>query len=179
MFKTGWSLSLLRVCRPAVCFDESIKTVRDTQIRRRPLVLLMVLKRTFLHIYVMEKANLPREVRLSLSGKVNETTRRRIRPWMSFAKKEPLCIYPTPLRHRAINPNPLKKVKGCGTPPEARGMYPVVEHTRTKHAARNHSQSRAPHHWSQCNATKKESVVFILRLTRVRMWHRAGRKDEA
>ena len=37
-------------------------------------------------------------------------------------------------------------------------MYPVVEHTRTNCAARNHSRSRA---------------VFILRPTNVRIWHKA------
>ena len=78
MFKTGWSQGQFRVCRLAVCFDESIKTARDTPTcRRGPL---MVLKITFLHIYVAEKVNLLLEVGHSLSGKVNATTRRRIRP---------------------------------------------------------------------------------------------------
>ena len=33
-------------------------------------------------------------------------------------------------------------------------MYPVVKHTRTNCAARNHSRSRAPHHRTQSNAAK-------------------------
>ena len=60
--RENWQLKLTqalalhsRVCCPAICFDKSIKTIRDTPIhRRRPL---MVHKRTFLHIYVVEKAN--------------------------------------------------------------------------------------------------------------------------
>ena len=52
-------------------------------------------------------------------------------------------------------------------------LYPVVEHTRVNHAARSHSRSRAPHLWTQCNATKKERAVFILRPTNVRIWHKA------
>ena len=51
-------------------------------------------------------------------------------------------------------------------------MYPVVEHTRTNYTARNHSRSRAPHHRTQSNAAKDESI-FILRPTSVRMWHKA------
>ena len=95
----------LRVCCPTVCFDESIKTVRDTlTCRKWPLVPLWILKRTFLHIYVMEKANLPLEVGLSLSGKMNATTRRRIRPWMSFAKKKKSALYLSYVRmwHEAV-----------------------------------------------------------------------------
>ena len=42
--------------------------------------LLWLLKGPFVHINVMGKVNLPLEVGLSLSGKVNATTRRRIRP---------------------------------------------------------------------------------------------------
>ena len=51
------------------------------------------------------------------------------------------------LRRRAINPTPPKRVKDWGDghlKPEV--MYPVLEHTRTNCAARNHSRSRAPHH---------------------------------
>ena len=72
------------------------------------------------------------------------------------------------LRRRAINPTPPKRVKACGDGslrPEV--MYPVVEHTRTNCAARNHSWSRAPHQRTQSNA--KDAPLFILRPT----WHKA------
>ena len=48
MVKTGWFLGALCVCHQAVCFDKSVRIVRDTPIRRRRP--LMVLKRTFWHI---------------------------------------------------------------------------------------------------------------------------------
>ena len=57
------------------------------------------------------------------------------------------------LRRRAINPTPSKRVKAWGDSPlRPEVMYPVVEHTQTNWAARNHSWSRAPHHRTQSNA---------------------------
>ena len=54
------------------------------------------------------------------------------------------------LRRRAINPTPPKRVKAWGDGPlRPEVMYPVVEHTRTDCAARNHSRSRVPHHRTQ------------------------------
>ena len=54
------------------------------------------------------------------------------------------------LRRRAINLTPPKRVKAWGDGPlRPEVMYPVVEHTRTDCAARNHSRSRAPHHRTQ------------------------------
>ena len=66
------------------------------------------------------------------------------------------------LRRRAINPTPPKRVKAwgdCPLGPEV--MYPVVEHTRTNCAARNHSRSRAPHHRTQSNAAKENICLSI------------------
>ena len=81
------------MCRQAVCFDESVKTVRDTPTHRRwPLVPLVVLKRTFCISKWWKRKMQPREVGLSLSGKVNATKRCRIQPWMSFAKKSALYL---------------------------------------------------------------------------------------
>ena len=57
------------------------------------------------------------------------------------------------VRHWAINPTPPKRVKALGDGPlRPEVMYPVVKHTRTNCAARNHSRSRAPHHRTQSNA---------------------------
>ena len=54
------------------------------------------------------------------------------------------------LRRRAINPTPPKRVEAWGDGPlRPEVMYPVVEHTRTDCAARNHSRSRVPHHRTQ------------------------------
>ena len=51
---------------------------------------------------------------------------------------------------RAINPTPPKRVKAWGGGPlRPEVMYPVVQHTRTDCAARNHSPSRVPHHRTQ------------------------------
>ena len=59
------------------------------------------------------------------------------------------------LRRRAINPTPPKRVKAWGGGPlRPEVMYPVVEHTRTDCAARDHSRSRAPHHRTQSIAKK-------------------------
>ena len=67
------------------------------------------------------------------------------------------------LRHRAINPTPPKRVKAWGDGPlRPEVMYPVVEHTRTDCAARNHSRSRAPHHRTQSSIAKKTSPVSWL-----------------
>ena len=66
------------------------------------------------------------------------------------------------LRRRAINPTPPKMVKAWGDGPlRPEVMYPVVEHTRTNCAARNHSRSRAPHHRTQSNA--KEGLLILRR----------------
>ena len=76
------------------------------------------------------------------------------------------------LRRRAINPTPPKRVKAWEDGPlRPEVMYPVVEHTRTDCAARNHNRSRAPHHRTQKSAKKR--TVFILRPTNVRIWHKA------
>ena len=62
----------LRVCHLAVYFDWSLLTARDALTRRQ--ILLMVLKRTFVHTYVGgRKADLPREVGPTPEGKVNAT----------------------------------------------------------------------------------------------------------
>ena len=75
-------------------------------------------------------------------------------------------------RRRAINPTPPKRVKSRGDGPlRPEMMYPVMEHTRTNCAVRNHSRSRAPHQRTQSNA--KDAPIFILRPTSVRMWHKA------
>ena len=77
------------------------------------------------------------------------------------------------LRRRAINPTPPKKVKAWGDGPlRPEVMYPVVEHSWTNCAARNHSRSRAPHHTTQSN-TAKNVLIFILRPTSIWMWHKA------
>ena len=61
------------------------------------------------------------------------------------------------LRRRAINPTPPKRVKAWGDGPlRPEVMYPVVEHTRTDCAARNHSRSRVPHHRTQSSFAKKK-----------------------
>ena len=66
------------------------------------------------------------------------------------------------LRRQAINPTPPKRVKAWGDGPlRPEVMYPVVEHTRTDCAARNHSRSRAPHHRTQSIAKKKTSPLFV------------------
>ena len=81
------------------------------------------------------------------------------------------------LRRRAINPTPPKRVKAWGDGPlRPEVMYPVVEHTRTDCAARNHSRSRVPHHRTQSSIVRKKrakGAVFILRPTNVRIWHKA------
>ena len=60
------------------------------------------------------------------------------------------------LRRRAINPTPPKRVKAWGDGPlRPEVMYPVVEHTRTDCAARNHSRSRVPHHRTQSSIVQK------------------------
>ena len=64
------------------------------------------------------------------------------------------------LRRRAINTTPPKRVKSWGDGPlRPEVMYPVVEHTWTNYAARNHSWSRAPHHRTQRNA--KSAPIFV------------------
>ena len=64
------------------------------------------------------------------------------------------------LRRRAINSTPPKRVKAWGDGPlRPEVMYPVVEHTRTNCAARNHSRSRAPHHRTQRNAKNAPYIV--------------------
>ena len=66
------------------------------------------------------------------------------------------------LRRRAINPTPPKRVKACGDGPlRPEVMYPVVEHTRTDCAARNHSRSRAPHHRTQKSAKKRAKYLSL------------------
>ena len=61
------------------------------------------------------------------------------------------------LRRRAINLTPPKRVKAWGDGPlRPEVMYPVVEHTRTNCAARNHSQSRTPH-----VSVHKTSTAFL------------------
>ena len=68
-------------------------------------------------------------------------------------------------RRRAINPNPPKRVKAWGGGPlRPEVLYPVVEHTRKNHAARNHGWSGAPHHWTQSSARKKaRHVLYYIR----------------
>ena len=67
------------------------------------------------------------------------------------------------LRRRPINPTPPKRVKAWGDGPlRPEVRFPVVEHTRTNCAARNHSRSRAPHHRTQSNAKNAPERERIL-----------------
>ena len=78
------------------------------------------------------------------------------------------------LRRRAINPTPLKRVKAWGDGPlRPEVMYPVVEHTRTNCAARNHSRSGAPHHRTQSNAKNAPHAVPSRKLL---VWSRRAPK---
>ena len=65
-------------------------------------------------------------------------------------------------RRRAINPTPPNRIKAWGGdgPLRPEVMCPVVEHTRTNCAARNHSRSRAPHHRTQSNAKNAPDVYM-------------------
>ena len=46
-------------------------------------------------------------------------------------------------------------------------MYPVVEHTRTNCAARNHNRSRAPHHKTQNNVKNVPIFANVSQQTRL------------
>ena len=49
------------------------------------------------------------------------------------------------LRRQVIRPTPPKRVKAWRDAPLRPEVYPVVENTRTNHAACTHGRSRAPH----------------------------------
>ena len=78
LIKTEWSKGPLRVCHLAICFNESVRTIRDTPTHRRwPL---MVLKRT-LCISKWWKANATMGSGTQPWSKANATIRCKIQPW--------------------------------------------------------------------------------------------------
>ena len=83
------------------------------------------------------------------------------------------------LRRRAINPTSPKRVKAWGDGPlRPAVMYPVVEHTRTNCAARNHSRSRAPHHRTQIFCRAGQYKIIHDELTMKHLFLRKlNRKD--
>ena len=64
-------------------------------------------------------------------------------------------------------------------------MYPVVEHTRTNCAARNHSRLRAPHHRTQSNTKAapggmlRERAVFVAASHQTRLDTRSMLRERA